>query len=849
MASFVLPPGTILKDRYCLQRLILEEGTVLEYMAQDIANGARYRVRQVHAVYTDPAASRRHRQNFRDTAPQLVGMHHRALAAVVDCFDEGPDFFTVSAWVEGPSLATIPVPVPSERALRWVVDVLDAMEMVASRSDRIGLPELSPQTIRVRDNGSIVIGCLRCLEDGTPAPANPSPFHPGDPHRSFKSDVYTLGALTWWLLTGQVPPSVAERRQADRQLAAPPGLPPRLSRALLSMMHLDPRRRPGSPAQARHLLVHGGAPAQVSDRRRPQRLNVPVVVGSVAVLAAVMLALVFPFVSSELGAFHQARLRRNARFLAAAARDCYRQGQYTTAADNLKTAAALAPGRMSQQDVLLLAEAQLADGQVVAARRTLDGMDRAHAGGDYWVVAGQVEEALGRPELARGAFRRAEAGLAHGSDAASLWRLGQAALAQGRYEDSVSALEKARNADPTLWQAGVDLAVAMRGQGRLDGARTLLKTVLEKTPDAFQASYELGQTCRQQGDLDAAQEAWRNALHLNVAGAPAWLAACQVDEATGQWQSALSCAWHAVHGAPRDPLAWVTLAHCLALNQMPPAQAQGRAERLLQQGLGRFPTATQSLAAGRLYLDEKRPADALPWLQRYTALCPDDVDGLALLGTCQAALGHAAEADQVREGLLAHRGEAAWAQYRAIQLQEAVGGWEPALSQWHRLTLSCPHEPAFDLGLGEALVHLRRYPEATRFLARACLTRTDCTQALMLLAQSEEELKHNELSALHLQKLCDLDGRAGWFELAGQRWIQAHRWDRALACYLVGERRHPEDPRFRYWLGTCFERVGRFWMAAYDYRQYLHRVPNGTFAEAARKRLSRLHPRVSALTR
>src|SRR5438477_6120982 len=64
MEPFALLPGSLLHERYNIERIILEDGPVLEYMALDVASGARHRIRHVHAPYSDVAVSRKKRQGF-----------------------------------------------------------------------------------------------------------------------------------------------------------------------------------------------------------------------------------------------------------------------------------------------------------------------------------------------------------------------------------------------------------------------------------------------------------------------------------------------------------------------------------------------------------------------------------------------------------------------------------------------------------------------------------------------------------------------------------------------------------------------------------------------------------------
>ena len=97
---------------------------------------------------------------------------------------------------------------------------------------------------------------------GTPQFASPEQVDNTDAVDA-RSDIYSLGATLWYLLTGKVPfagSSLAEIH--DRQLNRPlplgqlavAGVPEPLSELLKTMLEADPERRPASPAALQEAL-------------------------------------------------------------------------------------------------------------------------------------------------------------------------------------------------------------------------------------------------------------------------------------------------------------------------------------------------------------------------------------------------------------------------------------------------------------------------------------------------------------------------------------------------------------------------------------------------------------------
>jgi len=155
----------------------------------------------------------------------------------------------VEEFVAGPTLADRlrTAPWPAVEVRRLVREV--STTLAAAHSSGVVHGDVAPANVLCRADGRYVL-CdfgVAVLGDASvgPAPCTPSFASPerragGPPTPA--ADVYGLSVLTWFALTGALPPEFP---------AAPDALPRRLGVAVVRALHPDPRRRPTAAALAR----------------------------------------------------------------------------------------------------------------------------------------------------------------------------------------------------------------------------------------------------------------------------------------------------------------------------------------------------------------------------------------------------------------------------------------------------------------------------------------------------------------------------------------------------------------------------------------------------------------------
>jgi formylglycine-generating enzyme required for sulfatase activity/predicted Ser/Thr protein kinase len=208
-------------------------------------------------------------EQFATEARLLSALHHSNLPEVYDFFTMGFEGYIVMTLIEGHSLADwverFNHPIPEQVARNWLEQILDAL--IYCHSNDVIHRDLKPENILLTDNGQIylidfgiaklIAGVPKATSIGarsfTPGFAPPEQYS-GRGGTDGRTDLYSLGAVAYYLMTRQAPTDAADRMAGDEPIP-PRNLNPQVSVELENfILHCLELRKPDRPASATKAL-------------------------------------------------------------------------------------------------------------------------------------------------------------------------------------------------------------------------------------------------------------------------------------------------------------------------------------------------------------------------------------------------------------------------------------------------------------------------------------------------------------------------------------------------------------------------------------------------------------------
>jgi predicted Ser/Thr protein kinase len=261
-----LRKGRILENRYRIAALLGQGGMGAVYRATD------RRFNTTVAIKENRMATAESQRQFSREAGLLHRLRHPNLPRVTDYFSiPGQGQYLVMDYVEGQDLKEVLArhgPVPEAQALEWIGQVLGALEYL--HGEGIIHRDVKPANVKITPRGEIVLvdfGLAKIYDAGqettvgargvTPGFAPPEQYGLG--RTDARSDIYSVAATLYALLTGHTPPDALQcvTRQAEfvppRQLN--PGISPEVEAAILRAMESAPDARFQKAADLRAALL------------------------------------------------------------------------------------------------------------------------------------------------------------------------------------------------------------------------------------------------------------------------------------------------------------------------------------------------------------------------------------------------------------------------------------------------------------------------------------------------------------------------------------------------------------------------------------------------------------------
>src|ERR1043166_7606853 len=251
----MLSPETVLQGRYRVVRQLGQGGMGAVYEAVDL------RLDTVLALKETLFTEERLRKQFEREARLLARLHHPALPRVSDHFTESDGQFLVMQYIPGEDLFEMQTrrqsAFPQTEVLRWADQLCDALDYLHTKDPQIIHRDIKPQNLKLTSRGQVVLldfglakgsaGQLTAVTTSASIFGYTPNYAPLEQVQGLgtdaRSDIYSLGATLYHLLTNVKPPDALSRAGAivngmEDPLAPADSVAPQVSPAVAHVLEV-----------------------------------------------------------------------------------------------------------------------------------------------------------------------------------------------------------------------------------------------------------------------------------------------------------------------------------------------------------------------------------------------------------------------------------------------------------------------------------------------------------------------------------------------------------------------------------------------------------------------------------
>jgi len=299
----VLTPETVLQGRYRIVRQLGQGGMGAVYEAVD------QRLDTTVALKETLFADERLRKQFEREARLLARLHHPALPRVSDHFSESDGQFLVMQFIPGDDLSEMMNrkrgPFPADQVLTWADQLLDALDYLHTQDPQIVHRDIKPQNLKLTSRGQIILldfglakgqaGEISRVTTSASIFGYTPNYAPLEQIQGLgtdsRSDLYSLGATLYHLMTGVKPPDALTRAAAlvngqpdplVRASEANPAIAPELDHVLGKAMAQSRDQRYASASEMRKAFHATEQASTIVNRGEAQTVLFPPAAATVA---------------------------------------------------------------------------------------------------------------------------------------------------------------------------------------------------------------------------------------------------------------------------------------------------------------------------------------------------------------------------------------------------------------------------------------------------------------------------------------------------------------------------------------------------------------------------------------
>lgn len=292
----MLTPETILQDRYRIVRQLGQGGMGAVYEAID------QRLDTTVALKETLFADERLRKQFEREARLLARLHHPALPRVSDHFSESDGQFLVMQFIPGDDLSEMMNrkrgPFPADQVLTWADQLLDALDYLHTQDPQIVHRDIKPQNLKLTARGQIILldfglakgqaGEISRVTTSASIFGYTPNYAPLEQIQGLgtdsRSDLYSLGATLYHLMTGVKPPDALTRAAAlvngqpdplVKASEANPAIAPEVDHVLAKAMAQSREQRYASASEMQKALHATEQASTIVNRGEAQTMLFP----------------------------------------------------------------------------------------------------------------------------------------------------------------------------------------------------------------------------------------------------------------------------------------------------------------------------------------------------------------------------------------------------------------------------------------------------------------------------------------------------------------------------------------------------------------------------------------------
>ncbi|MGI6217060.1 MAG: serine/threonine protein kinase [Coriobacteriales bacterium] len=301
--------GTVISGRYKILTQIGEGGMSRVYLALDTVLNKQWAAKEIKHV-SDPVQRDLIVSSLITESNMIKSLDHPAIPRIVDIVDEDGTLYVIMDYIEGRTLAEIlkmEGPQAEDDVVDWAVQLCDVLDYLHQRKPPIIFRDMKPSNVMLKPNGVVQLidfGIAReYREDGSSVSAAigdtvqlgtrgfaPPEQYGGEAQTDARSDVYSLGATMYCMLTGRNPGEPPYEMVPVRQVV--PEISPGLERIVSKATQPNPEARYAGCAELAYDLEHYRIEDEAHKRALKRKWNTFVGTCSAAV-ACLALSFVF----------------------------------------------------------------------------------------------------------------------------------------------------------------------------------------------------------------------------------------------------------------------------------------------------------------------------------------------------------------------------------------------------------------------------------------------------------------------------------------------------------------------------------------------------------------------------